>query len=191
MKLGSSQLFPLVLVSCVAALSFWLQQAVQMEDPRRDGKQRHDPDSIAENYEMRRFDETGTIKYRLTGPHMMHFPDDDTALLKSPVLVAYRPDAPPMTLSGDHAKVTAQAETVFLWDNVVAHRAATPDRAALTARMPDLVIQPDLAFAFTNSPVEITQGKSWVRGTGAELDNNAATLVLRSQVTGLYIRPTP
>lgn len=189
MKHWQSQLFPLILLSIIAGLTFWLQKSVEMEEPRRDGKLRHDPDAFAENFEVRRFDQTGQVKYRLTAPKMTHFPDDDTSLLTDPKLIAYRPDAPPLTLIGKNAKVTSKGETVYLWEDVSVTRSATPERAALIARMPDLTIQPNRGFAFTNSPVEMTQGESWVKGVGAELDNNAATFILQSRVTGLYIRP--
>lgn len=189
MKYWPSQLFPAILLALLAALTFWLQRSVSLDEVRHDGKLRHDPDAIAENFEVRRFDEQGQIKYRLSGPHMIHFPDDDSALLESPKLVAYRPDAPPVTLIGDNAKVTSKGETIFLWDNVSVTRAATRDRLEMVARMPELTVLPNAGTAFSNSPVEITQGRSWIKGIGAQLDNNTSTFVLQSQVTGLYIRP--
>jgi lipopolysaccharide export system protein LptC len=64
-----------------------------------------------------------------------------------------------------------------------------PDRPEMVARMPDLTAEPDAGIAFTSSPVEITQGQSWVKGVGAHLDNNTSTLILQSQVRGLLIRP--
>jgi lipopolysaccharide export system protein LptC len=59
----------------------------------------------------------------------------------------------------------------------------------MLARSPDLTVQTEAGFAFTNSPVEITQGQSWITGVGAEIDNNKSTFVLQSQVKGQYIRP--
>ncbi len=100
MKHWPSQLFPLIMLSVLAALTFWLQSATAPGDEKHDGKFRHDPDAIAENYVVRRFDETGTVKYRLTGPYMVHYPDDDTSELRSPILVSYRPDAPQVTIHG-------------------------------------------------------------------------------------------
>lgn len=189
MKHWPSQLFPAILLALLAGLSFWLQKAVEMETPKHDGKLRHDPDAIAENFVARRFDDQGRVKYRLTAPSLVHYPDDDTSLLVSPILTSLRPGAPPVTVMAKNAKVTAKGETVYLWEDVSVTRAATADHPAMVARMPDLTAQPDAGFAFTNSPVEITQGQSWVKGVGAQLDNNNATLVLQSQVTGLYIRP--
>lgn len=189
MKHWPSQLFPVILLALLAGLSFWLQKAVDLETPKHDGKLRHDPDSIAENFVARRFDHQGRVRYRLTAPYMEHFPDDDTSLLTSPVLTSLRADAPPVTVTARNAKVTSKGETIYLWDDVNVTRAATAERPAMVARMPDLTAQPDAGFAFTNSPVEITQGQSWIKGVGARLDHNSSTLVLQSQVTGLYIRP--
>lgn len=185
MRFGSSQLFVIVLLALLAGLSFWLQRAVTPVEVVRDGKLRHDPDAIAENFLVRQFDEKGRVKYRLTAPYMMHFPDDDSSELKSPTLIHYRPNAPQLTLTGKNAKVTSKGQTVFLWDDVKVVRAATPARPELVARMPDLTVQPDDGTAFTGSPVEITEDKSWVKGVGMHLDNNTSTFELQSQVTGL------
>ena len=185
MRFGSSQLFVIVLLALLAGLSFWLQRAVAPVEVVRDGKLRHDPDAIAENFMVRQFDEKGRIKYRLKAPYMMHFPDDDSSELKSPTLINYRPNAPQLTLTGKNAKVTSKGQTVFLWDDVKVVRAATPARPELVARMPDLTVQPDDGTAFTGSPVEITEDKSWVKGVGMHLDNNTSTFELQSQVTGL------
>ncbi len=153
MRFGSSQLFVIVLLALLAGLSFWLQRAVTPVEVVRDGKLRHDPDAIAENFLVRQFDEKGRVKYRLTAPYMMHFPDDDSSELKSPTLIHYRPNAPQLTLTGKNAKVTSKGKTVFLWDDVRAVRAATPARPELVARMPDLTVQPDDGTAFTQCPV--------------------------------------
>ena len=150
---------------------------------------RHDPDAIAENFIVKRFDETGQLKYRLTAPYLVHFPDDDSTEIRSPVLISYPPKAPTVTITAKHAKSTAKAETIYLSEDVTITRAAASGRPELVARMPDLTTQPDAGFAFTKSPVEVTQGQSWVKGVGAHFDNNTSILILQSQVTGLYIRP--
>ena len=188
MKHWPSQTFPVILLALLAGLSFWLQKTVDRGDLPNDGKFRHDPDATAENFVVRQFDDQGRVKYRLSSPYLVHFGDDDSSLVTTPTLIHYRPDAPPITLSGQNAKVSAKGETVYLWDGVVAHRPATPERPAMTARMPDLTVQPEAGTAFTNSQVDITQGASWIKGTGLALDNNNATLVLQSRVTGMYYR---
>lgn len=186
MKLGSSQLFTIALLASLAGLSFWLERIVAPAEPKPDPKLRHDPDSIAENLLVRQFDEEGRVKYRLTAPYLEHFPDDDASELKKPTITQYRPDAAPVTVSGDNARVTSKGEVVFLWDDVKVVRAATADRPEAVGRMPDLTVHPDDGIAFTQSPVEITEDKSWVKGVGMRVDNNTSTFELQSQVTGLY-----
>jgi lipopolysaccharide export system protein LptC len=186
MKLGASKLFTIALLASLAGLSFWLERIVAPVETKPDAKLRHDPDSIAENLLVRQFDEEGRVKYRLTAPYLEHFPDDDASELKKPTLTQYRPDAAPVTVSGDNARVTSKGGVVFLWDDVKVVRAATVDRPEAVARMPDLTVHPDDGIAFTQSPVEITEDKSWVKGVGMRLDNNTSTFELQSQVTGLY-----
>lgn len=188
MKHWPSHLFPVILLGLLAALSFWLQKTVDRNEMPKSKVIRHDPDATVENFVARRFDENGKVKYRLISPFMMHFADDDSSELELPTLVSYRPDAPPVTISGKHARVTTQGEVIYIWDSVVINRAATQDRPAMTGTMPELIVQPNLGTAFTNSPVEITQDKSWIRGVGMQIDNNSATFVLQSQVTGLYFK---
>jgi lipopolysaccharide export system protein LptC len=186
MKLGASQLFTIILLALLAGLSFWLERAVAPVETRHDGKSRHEPDSIGENVQVRQFDAEGRLKYRLMTPYSEHFPDDDSSELKKPILTQYRPDAAPVTVSGDNARVTSKGKVVFLWDDVKVVRAATVDRPEAVARMPDLTVQPEDGTAFTQSAVEITEDKSWVKGVGMRLDNNTSTFELQSQVTGLY-----
>jgi lipopolysaccharide export system protein LptC len=185
----SQQVFPIVLLGLLAALSFWLARTVEMPEPRLDGKLRHDPDAFVDHFQVRRLDAEGALQYRLTAPRMEHFPDDDSSLLSQPKLEYFRDRAPSMTLSGKNGYVAAKGETVFFWDDVMAIRAATAERTEMVARMPDLTVQPDEGIAFTDSPVEISQGQSWIKGVGMHLNNNTSVLTLKSQVTGTYYRP--
>ena len=92
MKHWPSQLFPVIVLLILAGLSFWLQSTVDRGETKNDGKFRHDPDATAENFTVRRFGENGQVKYRLTAPYLVHYPDDDTSEVKSPTLISYRPD---------------------------------------------------------------------------------------------------
>lgn len=188
MKHGSGQLFPLILLSVLAAMSFWLERAVDLPEGRRDGKTRHDPDSVVEHFMVRRMNAEGELQYRLHSPYMEHYADDDSSLIKQPRLVYYRPEAPDMTLSGEQALVTEEGQKVYIWGNVVVTRTATQERLPMIARMPDLTVLPDDGTAFTKSPVEINQGPSWMKGIGMDIDNNNSTFALQSQVTGLIYR---
>lgn len=185
MKRWSGQLFAILLLGFLAALSFWLAQVIDLPESKRDGNLRHDPDTIVERFTVRRLSAEGALQYRLVSPYMQHFGDDDSALIQEPYLVYFRPQAPDMTIRGKTAQIIDKGDTVFFKDDVVATRAASPERAEMIARMPDLTVKPDDGLAFTASPVEITQGPSIIRGTGMNIDNNTSTFILQSKVSGL------
>lgn len=189
MKHWSGHIFPILLLAVLAGLTYWLQGVVDGTTLRNTGKLRHDPDAVAENFTVRQFDETGQVKYRLSGPYLIHYPDDESSELQSPTLISFRPASPPITITANHARATAKGEVVYLWDDVRVVRAATARQAALLYRSPDLTVQTETGFAFTASPVEITQGQSQVTGVGAQIDRDTSTFTLLSQVKGQYIRP--
>lgn len=188
MKHWQSHLFPLSLLALLAGLTFWLQSTVDPEQAPSDSKARHDPDAIAENFVVRRFDEHGQVRYRFSAPYMAHYPDNDTSGIRQPRLQAFRPNAPTLSLQADEAVVTGKGETILLKKHVLLTRAGHAGTPPLVARMPELTIYPDQGLANTPSAVHITQGNAWLKGIGMQVDQNAATFVLLSNVQGAYLR---
>jgi LPS export ABC transporter protein LptC len=84
------------------------------------------------------------------------------------------------------ARVSADGEQVTLLGNVVVERAPLAQRPLLHAETESLKVLPDAEKASTDATVRITEGPSWVQGTGMEVDQKAQTFVLRSQVTGTF-----
>lgn len=191
MKHGSTQLFPILMLGALAGLTFWLQSAIQPPEDTVAKITRHEPDATAENFEIRRLDEQGRLKFRLSGPLLVHYPDDDSTEISQPKLTTYRPASPPIKVEAGNARISADGETVYLWNDVKLIRTATADRPEMVATMPDLTAKPDTGDAFTHSAVEIRQGASWLTGVGGKLNNTTSTLEIQSQVRGHYLRPTP
>lgn len=191
MNQRSAQIFPLLLIGFLAGLSFWLERVVDIPEPRRDGKQRHDPDTIVENAVVRRFNIDGFLQSRLNAPHMEHYPDDDSSLIRKPDFHYFRPELPEIVITGNQARVTEKGDRIHLWENVVASRAAMPGRSAMVARTHDLFLRPNEGIGHTDSPVEITQDTSWMKGVGMDIDTNTSLFTLRSQVTGVLKRIKP
>ncbi|MCK6390941.1 MAG: LPS export ABC transporter periplasmic protein LptC [Azonexus sp.] len=188
MKNWTGQLFPLMLLGTLTALSFWLQAIVTGGLEASHSPVDDKPDAIAEHAAIRRFDEAGRVKYELTAPRIAHFPADDRTEVAQPTLTAFRANAAPITLVAKQAIVSKGGETIVLKDDVIATRPGIGKRPALIARMPDLTLQPEQGLATTASPVDITLGNSWVRGIGARIDHNASTFELQSQVRGSFVR---
>ena len=191
MNQRSGQFFPLLLIALLAGLSFWLERLVDIPESRRDGKQRHDPDTLVENFTVRRFDTEGFLQSRLRAPHMEHYPDDESSLVQKPHFTYYRPNLAETLITGEQARITEKGDKVHVWGNVVAQRAASPHRPEMVARSHDLFLWPREGTGHTDSPVEITQGQSWMKGVGMDINNNTSVFILRSQVTGILNRLEP
>lgn len=187
MKNWSGQLFSLALLSLVAALTFWLKSSLSADTENTARPDDLAPDAIIENFEIRRLDEQGRLKYRLHGPHLSHFPHDDSTEIQAPRLTSYREDGTVVNVRADKAIVTQQGETVHLIDNVVLMRPASPRNPELVALTPKLMVEPEAGLAHTDSPIRINQGASWVTGIGARIDHNKMTFELLSNVRGYHV----
>lgn len=186
MKAWSSAAFPIAVLSVLAGLSFWLMRATDLPTERSDGKSRHDPDYIISGMELRKLTKEGGLQYVLQATEARHFPDDDSTQITTPNLTYHHPTRPTMYLSAQRAHVSADGETVQLNDDVRLKRDPTETRAALFGYMPDLTVQTDEETANTESPVNFTQGASWLKGVGMHIDNKTQTYVLKSQAIGQF-----
>ena len=186
MKHWSSALFPLIILITLAGLTFWLRHAIELPEERKDGKRRHDPDYIINQPQLRKLDRSGNLQYTLTATEIRHFPDDDTTDVSKPKLVYLHPKRPSVTTSAERAHISQDGDQVDFHENVRIERAAARKQESMQATMPDLTVRPEDEKAFTRSAVTMTQGKSWLKGVGLQVDQKTQTYVLESQATGQF-----
>ncbi|MDR2637283.1 MAG: LPS export ABC transporter periplasmic protein LptC [Zoogloeaceae bacterium] len=184
----AATLFPLLVLAGLAGLAFWLAEATAPPPATADGKARHDPDAIVEQFTVFRYGVDGSPRYQLHARRMEHYPDDDSSLVLDPRLTSYRPNAPEVTARGQSAIVTQEGEHVWMRGDVVLARAADRRRPELVARTTELVILPEEGRAFNQHPVRITQGADWIDGIGLTVDNRQGTFTLNQSVRGEYTR---
>lgn len=185
MKNWGSALFPVSILAVLAALTFWLRYATELPEAQRDGKNRHDPDYIVSGATLRKLDPAGNLQYTLKAVEIRHYPDDDTTDMLKPDVVHLHPTKPPVSMSAERGHMSKDGERVDLYENVRIFRAASGKDEAMTAVTSQLTVLPDEEKAFTKEPVIITQGDSWLKGTGLQVDNKAQTYVLESRATAL------
>ena len=178
--------FPFLLLAALAALTFWLDRAVQPAARAPDGSTRHDPDYIVDNLTAVRTNETGNTAYTLDATRMVHFPDDDTTHLTRPRFVSYRSRQAPLTITANEAKVSGNGENVYFKDDVKVTRAAYADHSEMVMRTTYLHVIPDENIAKTDRPVTITDAVTVVNAVGLELNSETRVLKLFSQVRGTY-----
>ncbi|MFN3883614.1 MAG: LPS export ABC transporter periplasmic protein LptC [Rhodocyclaceae bacterium] len=181
----TTNLFSLLLAGVLAASSYWLEITSRAPDLAKGSRLRHDPDTLVENFEVRRFDAQGELQHTMTAERMIHYPDDDSAEVFAPRLIWHRP--PPTTLTAGKAHIASKGEHLELIDDVRITRAGTagkPETTLLTTRMD---VWPDDELARTSLPVTITQGASRIHGEGGlSVDQKSLVYVLEGPVTGVF-----
>lgn len=189
MKPHATSLLPLLFLALLAAATFWLDRAVRLEAPSNDGKHRHDPDFIIDNFTTRRMNLDGSLQQTLQAQHMQHYPDDDSTEVEQPMLTWYG-RTPPVEIRSSRAHVSKNGEEVLLQDNVHIHQAATPDHPELNITTAELYVYPDQETAHTATAVTIVNGRSTLQGHGLEADNRQQKYILLGPAKGQLL-PAP
>ena len=169
---------PLAALGLLVALTLWLNQLVQAPLGRTDGALRHDPDLIVENFRARKLDEQGQVQYTLTARKMVHYPDDDSALLESLTLEAFEPRQPKMTVTAKHGRLEQGGDRVWIEGDVVVVREALGAAEPVRITTERLLVLPDEGIARTASEVTMTSPSGRADAEGLEIDNRARTLRL-------------
>lgn len=182
----TASLFPIVLASLLAGMAFWLEQASRIQSAGSDGKIRHDPDYMIDNFHLRRFDKTGALQHTLLGKHMRHYPDDDSTMVVEPRLTYHR--LPPTFVSAREAQVDGDGEHVELHDDVRVIRGGKSGKPDVVIATQHLHAYPDEEIATTDVPVTITQGLSKTHGSSLKANNKTSIYVLDGPVNGIFFR---
>jgi lipopolysaccharide export system protein LptC len=169
---------PLVVLALLVGLTLWLNQLVQAPQGRGDGSRRHDPDLVVEDFNARKLGEDGRVLYTLAAKKMVHYPDDDSALLESVKLEAFEPGQPKMTVTADRGRLEQGGDRVWIEDNVVIVREPDPKLEAVRLTTDRLLVLPDAGIARTSSEVRMQSTSGHATAQGLELDNKARTLKL-------------
>jgi lipopolysaccharide export system protein LptC len=177
--------FPIFILIGVAALTWWIDQRASSDTPDRETVKRHDPDVIADGIEAVKLGPDGLPYYRLTAQNIVHFADDGTSILTTPVLVHYGKPAP-ITARAVSAATDDSHDDIFLYENVVVTRAAYRGASEMNFRTTWLHAMPEKGLVKTDRPVTITDAATRIDAVGLEFDNQTRILKLLSNVRGVY-----
>ena len=183
--------FPVVLLAAFAALTFWLDRQMNPPAHSGDGKARHDPDYIVENFTATRIGEDGVPRYTLSARRMVHYPDDDTTFLETPKLVNFAKSGITVTVTSKHAMLSSDGEDVYLTDDVRLLRSASGNKGELKVETSYLHVVPNQDIAKTDKPVQISDSQTRITSVGLEFNNRTRILKLLSNVRGTYENSSP
>ena len=179
-------IFPLTLLALLAALTFWLDRAVQPRGPGASTVIRHDPDYIVDGLSAVRMDGQGEVKHTLRARRMTHFPDDDVTLLQDPKFVTYSQGGAPVTVTSREASVSANGDNVYFEKEVRVVRAPIANQSELVLETEYLHVIPDANLAKTDRAVTIRNANAVVTASGLELNSETRLLKLQGRVRGTY-----
>lgn len=181
--------FPVVLLAVMAAVTLWLDRQVQPPERTPDGKTRHDPDYVVDNFSATRIGPDGIPRYTLSARRMAHYPDDDTTHLEAPKLVSFSGSSITATATSKTAMLSSNGENAYLIDDVLLVRSAYAGNSERTMRTTWLHIIPDDDTAKTDRPVQISDADTLITSVGLEFNNKTRILKLLSNVRGKYENP--
>lgn len=180
--------FPMLLVLLLAALSYWLAVVSSPQEDDRSGQFRHDPDAYTKNFTIRTFNEQGLKRDVLSGVYAEHYPDDESTMIQKPRLVHNNDsNVPASTLRANVAYINSDQSEIDLQGDVVGNRPAYGDRKSITFLTSQITVFPDEERAETTHRVKIYEGKSWMAGTGFDVDNVTQIYNFHSNVEGSKI----
>ena len=185
-------LFPLLLLSMLALLTFWINKTVQPSPPKIDGSSRHDPDYIMSNFVTKQTDINGNLHFQLAAVEMRHFPDDDSTYLQRPRYTQFTIGKAPTQVEALRGIVSADGEKVELFGNVKITRPAFAGKGESTLDTDHLNIFPNQDIVRTESPVIIRPApKTVVYGTGMLYEKKLGTVTLFHKVRAHYEKSSP
>ena len=181
------QIFPVLLLTVLTGLTFWLNQAIQPEAAAPEAG-RQDPDYIVENVTAHRMDAEGRIKHTLRAERLTHYPHDDSTHLVAPHFTSHA-SRTPMTITSRTARVSSGGEHVYFETDVRAVRAADAKRSEMVMETSFLHVTPDANTARTDRPVTITDANTVAHAIGLELNSETRIVKFLSRFRGTYHDP--
>ena len=140
-------IFSIVIV--LAGITAWMQMSLLDEsiDEELVLAESHDPDYYIENFVAVGMDTNGARQYVLEAERMVHFPDDDTALLDKPHVIQYEPDRAPTHIYSETGWISANGDEVILtgYVRVIRGRDSTGSGGVTTTEKLKIVLKEPLS----------------------------------------------
>lgn len=168
--------------------SYWLSRQVQPLQPSAK-ELRHDVDFVIDQLSSTALDGRGAPRFVFSAEKMWHFPDDDSTHLQRPQLTRFFGNRPPTEISAARGMLDSRGEDIFMQEAVEVLQPARDGAEARRFRTDYLHVQPDQGRAMTHLPVRVSDRRGSIEATGMELDEQASTIKLLSEVRGVYAPP--
>jgi len=126
MTLDAKRLAIAAALLLLATGSWWLTRTVGVPEKVFDGKARHDPDYIIENFDATVMNEDGRRRYTLAATRMVHYGDDGSSDLDQPYLIQFRENLAPIHTRADKGWMPKGGNQIMMSGNVVSAQGRDP-----------------------------------------------------------------
>ncbi|NBO10026.1 MAG: LPS export ABC transporter periplasmic protein LptC, partial [Methylophilaceae bacterium] len=154
---SSTILFPLVVLSVLALITFWIDHTVKLPSLKNGMNAGHRVDYFLENFVTTKTDIHGNLRHMLAATEMRHYSDNDSTELVRPRFTQYGENKPYTQIEGQQGFVSADGEMVEFKGNVIVVRQAFEGRGEMRLTTDYLKMFPNEEKAITDRPVVITQ----------------------------------
>lgn len=185
MKLSTTRIFPLALMLALALLTFYLERTVRDEEAKPPAR-RHDPDYIVTNFTTTTYNGDGLALSVLSADKMVHYPDDDSTVLLAPRVQQTKADEPRITVTAERGALSGDGAEIFLYDNVVLLREATPAQPAARMTTDFLHVLRERSLVRTDRVVTLVEGNRSLSGRGMEYNSDSRQFRLYADVVGRF-----
>jgi lipopolysaccharide export system protein LptC len=145
------------------------------------------PDYTLEKVTLTSLNNTGKARYRIDSPEMAHFVDDGSTELKSPVLLIFRDNAPPVEVQSERAWIAPNSSEILLIGEVTIVRPENDVRLAYTIVTRDLHVFPDQETATTEQSVLAFNDTYQITGLGGNINFTTGMLKIHHLARGVYV----
>ena len=176
---------PLAILLILAALSFWIERAVQVSD-NGSPTTRTDPEGIMENFDALRTDATGRPHYRLTARKLKHYSNSRLTELDSPRFVQLDAQSGEISAVAQQATVSPDGNEVELLGEVKVLRAAKTGQSAMSLYTKRLIIFPERDMLHAPGPVDINDATLKLHAGAMEYNARQRLIKLTGRVNARY-----
>ena len=156
-------------------------------------------DYFANDVDITQYKVDGAIDYTLNTEQLIHTKEQDTSYLKQPIANIYKNNPNPWNIKSDKGEVTANGETVTLYNNIRGTQTDETGKANIFTigkqkteddpiKYGQVIIYPDKKTAQSNDYATITSPDGYTTGDGINADFEKNTIHIMSNVKTLINR---
>lgn len=157
------------------------------EQKREEVAAQHSVDYYSFGYRKRNMNELGLLSSEVKAAKMLHYSDDGSIHLETPVLSFFNAKLPPWIIEAERGILTNSGKDLLLSGAVLANRAAAKGSRAVAIKTSDLKVKPETSYAETANLAELRSPPDITTGIGMQLYfADPIRITLLNQVHGKY-----